>query len=213
MAKANKKMLYNKSGSMDMVQTGVMLVVLLVVLYVGVNVLDGVQSATSQTEPTYATGTYTSTLTPSDGRLVNVSTVTFELGNEGNTTAGHVAVVFSNILTEVTNLSIAINANGTTSALVTSINTTDTVVLTAKAIGTAGNAITTSENRVNATWTGDTLTGGIDASPLYDTQYSLDDVTEASYSMAGIMPIVMIAVAVLAGLLAVLYLFRGREEE
>jgi len=213
MTKTNKKMINNKSGSIDMVQTGVMLIVLLVVLYVGVNIMDNVQSATSQTAPAFATGTYTSTLTPSDGRLVNVSTVTFELDNEGNTTAGHVAVVFSNVLTEVTNLSAAINANGTTSGLVTAVNTSDTVVLTAKAIGTDGNTITTTENRVNASWTGATLSGGIDASPLYDTQYSLDDITESSYSMAGIMPIVMIAVAVLAGLLAILYLFRGREEE
>jgi len=93
-------MLYNKSGSMDMVQTGIFLVVLLVVLYVGVNIIDNVQDA--------------STLVSGDA--------------------------------------------------------------------------------------------------LYDTQQDLINVTESSYSMAGIMPIVMIAVAVLAGLLAVLYLFRGRGE-
>jgi len=45
---------------------------------------------------------------------------------------------------------------------------------------------------------------------FYDTQNSLLNTTESSYSMAGIMPIVMIAVAVLGGLLSVLYLFARR---
>jgi len=46
---------------------------------------------------------------------------------------------------------------------------------------------------------------------LYDSQQNLINTTESSYSMAGIMPIVMIAVAVLGGLLSVLYLFARRE--
>ena len=46
---------------------------------------------------------------------------------------------------------------------------------------------------------------------FYDTQNGLLNTTESSYSMAGIMPIVMIAVAVLGGLLSVLYLFARRE--
>jgi len=46
---------------------------------------------------------------------------------------------------------------------------------------------------------------------LYTSQQNLINTTESSYSMAGIMPIVMIAVAVLGGLLSVLYLFARRE--
>ena len=46
---------------------------------------------------------------------------------------------------------------------------------------------------------------------LYESQQNLINTTESSYSMAGIMPIVMIAVAVLGGLLSVLYLFARRE--
>ena len=45
---------------------------------------------------------------------------------------------------------------------------------------------------------------------LYTSQQNLINTTESSYSMAGIMPIVMIAVAVLGGLLSVLYLFARR---
>ena len=47
--------------------------------------------------------------------------------------------------------------------------------------------------------------------PLYGAQQAMINTTESSYSMAGIMPIVMIAVAVLGGLLSVLYLFQRRE--
>jgi len=43
---------------------------------------------------------------------------------------------------------------------------------------------------------------------MYQTMSDLDNTTEDAYSMASIMPIVMIAVAVLAGLLGILYLFR-----
>jgi len=46
---------------------------------------------------------------------------------------------------------------------------------------------------------------------LYDAQQEVVNATESAYSMAGIMPIVMIAVAVLGGLLSVLYLFASRE--
>jgi len=46
---------------------------------------------------------------------------------------------------------------------------------------------------------------------LYDAQQEVVNATESAYSMAGIMPIVMIAVAVLGGLLSVLYLFARRE--
>ena len=46
---------------------------------------------------------------------------------------------------------------------------------------------------------------------FYDTQQAMINTTQSSYSMAGIMPIVMIAVAVLGGLLSVLYLFARRE--
>ena len=46
---------------------------------------------------------------------------------------------------------------------------------------------------------------------LYDAQQEMINTTESAYSMAGIMPIVMIAVAVLGGLLSVLYLFASRE--
>ena len=46
---------------------------------------------------------------------------------------------------------------------------------------------------------------------MYQSQQDLLNTTESSYSMAGIMPIVMIAVAVLGGLLSVLYLFSRRD--
>lgn len=43
---------------------------------------------------------------------------------------------------------------------------------------------------------------------LYNASVALDGTTESAYSMAGILPIVMIAVAVLASLLGIVYMFR-----
>ncbi len=210
----NKSILKNNKGSIEMVNTGITLIVLLVVLYVGVNILDNVGDATVQSDATAATGIYSSFSPPTDGRLINVSTVTFEINTSSGTpiTAGHVEVYSSGtILSEVTNLTLAINTNVTTSALVIATNQSATVHLVAKAKGTSGNSIATTENRDNAEWTAATLTGGSAESELYDSQQNLISVTEDSYAMAGIMPIVMIAVAVLGGLLGVLYLFRGRD--
>ena len=43
---------------------------------------------------------------------------------------------------------------------------------------------------------------------LYNASLEMNEVTESAYGMAGIMPIVMIAVAILASLLGIVYLFR-----
>jgi len=43
---------------------------------------------------------------------------------------------------------------------------------------------------------------------LYNASVEMDGVTESAYGMAGIMPIVMIAVAILGSLLGIFYLFR-----
>ena len=63
-------------------------------------------------------------------------------------------------------------------------------------------------NIINNVQEASSLTSGDE---LYDSQQNLINTTESSYSMAGIMPIVMIAVAVLGGLLSVLYLFARRD--
>lgn len=60
----------------------------------------------------------------------------------------------------VTKLADAINANSTLVSAVAS-TTADTVVLTAIARGTAGNAITTTETCTNAAFGGGTLSGGL----------------------------------------------------
>ena len=60
-------------------------------------------------------------------------------------------------------------------------------------------------NIIDNVHTSTALSSGDD---LYDAQQDLVNTTDSAYSMAGIMPIVMIAVAVLAGLLGILYLFR-----
>jgi len=200
-------------ADMNMVNAGVMLIVLLVVLYVGIAIVDNVQDATDAGDAVAATGTLTLSGLSSDGELINVSSVTFELDTEGNYTAGNVQVSITDTarLTTATNLTAAINVNGTTSALVTATNTSTSIALTADAAGSGGNSIATTTNMSNGAWGAATLTGGSQSGVFYDTQQDLLSTTESSYSMAGIMPIVMIAVAVLSGLLGVLYLFSRRE--
>lgn len=60
---------------------------------------------------------------------------------------------------------------------------------------------------ITTEWNETTQTGD----RFYSTQTDLINTSESSYSMAGILPIVMIAVAVLAGLLGVLYMFSRRD--
>lgn len=50
--------------------------------------------------------------------------------------------------------------------------------------------------------------GLVSGDALYNASVEMDGVTESAYGMAGIMPIVMIAVAILASLLGIVYLFR-----
>ena len=199
-----------------MVNAGIMLIVLLVVLYVGINILDNVQEATDVSSASAATGTLTLTDITADAQNVTIDGVTFEFDTNltaSEITAGNVEVDIADTAaaTATVNLTAAITANATTAAKVTAASTTTTVTLTAATAGTAGNAYTTTENMANATWGTATLTGGAVSGTFYTTQQSLIDTTESSYSMAGIMPIVMIAVAVLGGLLGVLYLFGRRE--
>lgn len=117
----------------------------------------------------FATGTLTCSGVSSDGELINVSGVTFELNlTAPAANAAHVEVNISDtaILTTVTNLTAAVNTNGTTSALVTATNTSTTVNLTADAAGAAGNSIATTTNMSNGAWGAATLTGGSDANTL-----------------------------------------------
>ncbi len=211
-----KRFIKNNRADMNMVNAGIMLIVLLVVLYVGINILDNVQEATDVSEAVAATGTLTLTDVTADAQNVTIDGVTFEFDTNltaSEITAGNVEVDIADTAaaTATVNLTAAITANATTAAKVTAASTTTTVTLTAATAGTAGNAYTTTENMANATWGAATLTGGSQSGVFYTTQQSLIDTTNSSYSMAGIMPIVLIAVAVLGGLLGVLYLFGRRE--
>lgn len=109
-----------------------------------------------------ATGTLTFTDNVSDTETVTIDSVVFEFDTEGNTTAGRVAVNISDVLPAIAtaNLSVAINGNATTGALVTSTSTSTTVVVTADAPGTAGNSIATTDTVTNATFGAVTLEGG-----------------------------------------------------
>jgi len=197
----------SETGDMNMVNAAMYLVVLLVVLYVGVNIIQGVGNATELDAAVTSTGTLTFTGASAVDNTVNVSTETYTFTNgtggafnvDVGDDAGNASYSTSQLVAEIT-------ANST---LVTAVDNSDnSTTVTSVITGTAGNAYGTTENVTNAAWGSTTLTGGAAEDTLYQTSSDMDNTTEDAYSMAGIMPIVMIAIAVLAGLLGVMYLFR-----
>lgn len=207
----------SETGDLSMVNAAMYLVVLLVILYVGVNIIQGVGDATELEAGTYATGALTFSGNVTTGELVNITdgstTYTFEFNTTGTgVTAGYINVdVSSGSNTSVLasgELTDAINNNATLAALITAVNTTNTTTITADVASTTANSYGTTENGAQTAWASTTMSGGAAEDTLYQTSSDMDNTTEDAYSMAGIMPIVMIAVAVLAGLLGVLYLFR-----
>jgi len=219
----------NDSGSIDLVNTGVMLVVLLVVLYIGINIIDNVEEATAVDIGSAATGVFTTTAgNMTDGDMCNITaggvTYSFYFNSSADGSAsdapsecisvGEIAYPWNRSDKVHTNLTAAINGNATLAALITAVNTTaatNTTTITADARGAAANSYGTTETGSLSSWASTTMSGGVDDDTFYTTNVNLIATTDSSYAMAGIMPIVMIAVAVLAGLLGILYLFRGRD--
>jgi len=197
----------SEMGDMNMINAAMYLVVLLVVLYVGVNIIQGVGDATELEASVASTGTLSITGASAVNNVVNISTETYTFTNgtsgafdvDVGSDAGNASYSTSQLVAEIT-------ANST---LVTAVDNTDnSTTVTSVITGTTGNAYGTTENVTNAAWGSTTLTGGLAEDSLYQTSTDMDNTTEDAYGMASIMPIVMIAVAVLGGLLGVLYLFR-----
>jgi hypothetical protein len=214
--KSISRFLADKRGDMNMVNAGIMLVVLLTVLYVGISIIDNVQDATDISNSVAATGTLTFTDNTADTQTVNISTDRYEFDTDGSITGGNIKVDLNgtgtpNLTATYSAMMFTANVTSNDAVGVGASRSGDVVTLTADATGAAGNSIATTETLHNASFAATTLTGGADTGTFYTTQESLIDTTESSYSMAGIMPIVMIAVAVLGGLLGVLYLFGRRE--
>jgi len=216
----------NDSGSIDMVNTGVMLVVLLVVLYIGINIIDNVEEATAVDIGSAATAIWTTgAANVTTGEYVNITAGGVTYAFEFNTTGTGVTAGFINVDVSGgwntsglvhTNLTAAINGNTTLAALITAVNTTtgaaNTTTITADARGVAANSYALVDGTSTGVWSPvSAMSGGVDDDTFYTTNVALIATTDSSYAMAGIMPIVMIAVAVLAGLLGILYLFRGRD--
>jgi len=116
-----------------------------------------------------ATGTLTLASTPVATETVTIGTEVYEfVAPDGEVaSASNFAVIMSATPTAddgVTKLAAAIVAN---SSLVTAVASTpnDTVVVTAKLVGTEGNAIATTETMSNGSWAAALLAGGLYATP------------------------------------------------
>lgn len=214
--KANK-FFKNQNGSMDMVNTGIFLVVLLVVLYVGVNIIQSVSDASAIDQASYATGTFNLTANVTTDEVVNITAggtvycFEFNYTGTGLTDASCTNVPVTNAYnTSVlagSNLTTAINAETTLTDLITATNAAAVTTITADATGTDANAYATVDN-VTGGWAAALMSGGDTGDSLAAAQTSVDSTAEDSYAMANILPIVMIAIALLSGLIGLLYLFR-----
>lgn len=197
------KLLRNESGSLEMVQAAVMLIVLLVVLYIGLSINSSVITATDLDAAVASTGVYTFTGTGAENETIVIGAETYTM--RATPAAAFDVDIDANVTLQATNLVTEIGANST---LYSATSNAGVGTITALVAGTAPNAYAFTTNVSNGAVDAATLTGGSDADALYEAGAAMDTTTESAYGMAGIMPIVMIAVAILASLLGIVYLFR-----
>ena len=197
------KLLKNEAGNIAMVQAGIYLIVLLVVLYIGLTINQNVISASDFNDSVEATGVITFTGAGSENETINIGAETYTM--RATPVAAFDVDIGGNLTVSMTNLVAEITANST---LLSATSDAGVGTVTALVVGDAGNDYAFTTNVTGATVDAATLTGGVDADELYTASTEMDSTTESSYGMAGIMPIVMIAVAILASLLGIVYLFR-----
>lgn len=175
-------------------------------LYVGLLTTMTVSSTVGDTlTPTAATGTLTFSGNVSNGELINIttndgSTYLFEF----NTTAGSTIACLTancipinltdsgdddrmyNLSWEASgNLTDAINANASTAAIVTAVNSTNLTTLTYYVTGTGGNAVSLSGNAANITLSG--LSGGVEGTTAWE---DVKGNVNTSFTLLGILMIV-----------------------
>ena len=200
MTKANS-FLCDTRGNTGMMQTVVMLVVLLSVLYIGINILDGIETSTSLTANVDASGTLTAT---DDVNAAEIVTIGSEVYTFTNGTTGEFNVDLGagtgNRTYATSQLVAEITANST---LVTAVANANVTTVTSILAGTTGNAYASTENGTNLAFGAATLTGGVDASAFYDSSTALTTSAEGAYDMAGLLPTVLI----LGALLGIMYRF------
>ena len=195
-----------ESESLGAILAIIAMVLVAVVYFALIPMIGSKLDTAADLQGDYATGTLTFAGVTHDAELINISTVTYELDTEGNTTAGNVAVPIADtaILTTVTNLTAAVNANATTSAILTATNTSTTMVLTADAVGTAGNVATT-ETVAYASFGAATMTGGVNA----DANWVSDDIATGVDLWADVGG--MIGIAFIIAIVAVILFMLRRE--
>lgn len=198
-----KNFLKNESGNLEMVKSGVFLVVLITILYIGLTINSNVIEATDLDPAVAATGTLTFTGVGSADEVVNVSSETYTM--KAAAAGAYQVTIGATADASMDNLVAEITANSTQ---VTATNVLGVGTVTAITPGVVGNAYDFNTDVTGGTAGAATLTGGVAADALYTASQDMDTTTESAYGMAGIMPVVMIAVAILASLLGIVYLFR-----
>ena len=208
----------------SLVGIGVGILALAIIFTIGPVIGYNVESANTVPSVATATGTFIFSGNVSNGELANItngaSVYIFEFNTTG-TSPGNVCLTNNCIRINLTtgyntsvlasgNLTDAINANTSTSALVTAVNTTNKTTLTAVNSGKAANSYSLSDNAVNIASSG--LSGGVDGS--YWSSINQPAITNGSELWAQDTPlmasaaIVAIAAVIIGVLLSALMLHR-----
>jgi len=199
----NRNFLLNENGDIQMIQAALAVIVLLVVLYVGIMINQSVITSTEMIDSETATGVLEYSGVGLADEVIVIGTETYTL--KAIASGAFEVTIGSTESITMFNLETEVNTNST---LVSADNVAGgTTIFTALTPGAAGNYATTTDV-TGWSWRDTTMSGGVDGDELYTASTTMNDVAESSYSMAGILPIVMIAVAILGSLLGIFYLFR-----
>ena len=196
-----------------LVAVAILIFVLSIIAVIVPSTGDDIGATNAVPDEAYATGTLTFTGNAADAENVTITIdetgYIFEINSTGTITSGNIGVDVATLdnATVAAALDAAIDANTSTSAVLTATSTVDTVVLTADVAGTTANGYGTTEAVTNATWGSSTMTGGVDGSD-WNANYNTDLTTGADIwsdnistisSAAGIV-IVAVIIGVIMGL-------------
>jgi hypothetical protein len=213
----------NPNASMAMLFVVVSSVLVLIVggffAYIGLFLNANVASTfDSQLNPAAAIGKFTFSGTGetviNNGELINITNSNgnvyrFEFNTSGNPNLATVLTANA-IRVNITsgsghntsilasgNLTTAINANTSTSALVTAVNTTNLTTLTFTSTGIIGNSITLSDNAINIASSG--MSGGVEGTAAWATTKAN---VMTGYTVIGIIFIIIGAAGCILGLMS-----------
>ena len=196
MAKANRFISDDKAQMGNVgIQAVMALIVIGVMIYVGLQIMEGVTDSTQLVDDTVATTIFTQSGVSVHGQIITIGSETYTVTN---TTSVAFDVPVGDVMDNSTLIAALVAEITASSTLVTSVdNADDTTTITSVLVGTVGNYVST-ENMTNGAFTGVAMSGGTDGDTFYDTQVTVTDGVNSSFGLTGVLMLVIIAAAIIA---------------